>query len=55
MRTIDKNKNDFESKAKNRDSVYSFDVEKSFDQTENQQFVVPWQMVKTKEGKNLVK
>lgn len=51
MRTIDRNKNEFESKLQLRRNVY-FPVEaRSDSQIINQQFVVPWQLEKTKERK----
>ena len=54
MRTIDRNKRNFESKPFYRDNVYSSDEERSFKQFENQHFVVPWQMEKTNEREIVV-
>jgi len=51
MRTTERNKNNFESKPLYLDNVYSSDEERSFKQFENQHFVVPWQMEKTKDRK----
>jgi len=47
MRTIDRNKKNFENKPFCHNNVYFSDEEISFKQFENQHFVVPWQMEKT--------
>jgi len=54
MRTIDRKKNILESKPFYRNNVNSSDEERSFKQFENQHFVVPWQMEKTREREIVV-
>ena len=49
METIDRNKKDFESKPFFRANVYFSDEKRSFKRFENQHFVVPWQLEKTRE------
>ncbi|NQU54249.1 MAG: hypothetical protein HQ522_17110 [Bacteroidetes bacterium] len=55
MKTIGKSKIDFEGKPQYYNNSYFSDMKSSHEVPENQQFVVPWQMVETKEKKKLVK
>ena len=51
MKTTDKFKFDFVSKPQYSDNFYFSNVGRKIKEVENQQFVVPWQMVNTKEKK----
>lgn len=51
MKTTDKSKYQFERKPRYRNFIYFSEVKSSSRRTEDQGFIVPWQMVETKESK----
>ncbi len=54
MKTTDKSNYQFERRPRYRNLIYFSDVETRSRVINNQGFVVPWQMVKTKESKYLM-
>lgn len=54
MKTTDKSNYEFERKPRYRNIVYFSEVKTRSKEIDNQGFVVPWQMVETKESKYLI-
>ena len=54
MKTIEKTKFDFERQSPDQGLGYYFNKERSFKSFENEQFIVPWQMEKTKKNELLI-
>lgn len=54
MKTTDKVKFDFVSKPQYSSNLYFSETERDIKDVENQQFVVPWQMVNTNKNKKIL-
>ena len=54
MKTKEKAKLDFERRPQYQGLDYYFNKERSFKEFENEQFIVPWQMEKTKKNELLL-
>lgn len=54
MKTLERTKFDFERQFQYQDLGYNPNDVRNFNRFENEQFIVPWQMEKTKKDKILI-
>lgn len=54
MNATDRSNTKFERRHQNRNFIYFTEHETNSEQSKMQRFIVPWQMVETKEGKYVV-